>query len=71
MKELIEDDLTETQSEINRIESYLDGLYHERASICNSILRNENDLDRLKLREKILKQKLEQIKKEENNEKER
>lgn len=71
MKELIEDDLTETQSEIDRIKSYLDDLYRERASVCDSILRNENDLDRLRLREEILKQNLKQIKIEENNEKER
>lgn len=71
MKDLIRDDLKETQSEIGRIKSHLDGLYRERASICNSILRNENSLDRLKIREKLIKEKLEQIEKEKNNEKER
>ena len=71
MKELIEDDLMETQSSIKAIKSYLDNLYSERTSICDSILRGENDLDRLKLREEILKQKLKQIKEEENNEEER
>ena len=71
MKKMIEDDLLETQSSIETTKSYLDDLYLERESICDSILRNENDLDRLKLREEILKQKLEQIKKEENNEKKR
>lgn len=69
MKNLIEDDLLETQSSIKTTKVYLDSLYLERVSICNSILRNE--LDRLKLREEILKQKLEQIEKEENNEEER
>ena len=68
MKKMIEDDLLETQSSIETTKSYLDDLYLERESICDSILRNENDLDRLKLREEILKQKLEQIEKEENNE---
>ena len=71
MKELIEDDLMETQSSIETTKSYLDDLYLERESICDSILRNENDLNRLKLREEILKQKLKQIKEEENNEEER
>ena len=68
MKKLIEDDLWETQSSIETTKAYLDNLYLERTSICDSILRHENDLDRLKLREEILKQKLEQIEKEENNE---
>ena len=68
MKKMIEDDLLETQSSIETTKSYLDDLYLERTSICDSILRHENDLDRLKLREEILKQKLEQIEKEENNE---
>ena len=68
MKKMIEDDLLETQSSIETTKSYLDNLYLERTSICDSILRHENDLDRLKLREEILKQKLEQIKKEKNNE---
>jgi hypothetical protein len=61
MKELIEDDLRETQSSIKTTKTYLNNLYLERKSICESILRNENDLDRLKLREEILKQKLKQI----------
>lgn len=65
MKKLIEDDLQETLSSIETTKSYLDGLYLERESICDSILRKENDLDRLKLREEILKQELEQIEKEE------
>lgn len=71
MKNLIEDDLLETQSSIKTTKVYLDSLYLESVSICDSILRNENELDRLKLREEILKQKLEQIEKEENNEEER
>lgn len=71
MKKLIEDDLQGTQSSIRTTEAYLDNLYWERKSICDSILRSENDLDILKMREEILKQKLEQIEKKENNEKER
>ena len=71
MKELIEDDLQETLSSIETTKSYLDGLYLERESICDSILRKESDLDRLKLREEILKQKLKQIDKEGNNEEEK
>ena len=71
MKKLIEDDLWETQSSIETTKAYLDNLYLERTSICDSILRHENDLDRLKLREEILKQKLEQIKEEQNNEEEK
>lgn len=71
MKELIRDDLLETQSSIETTKAYLDDLYLERESICDSIRRNENDLDRLKLREEILKQKLKQIDKEGNNEEER
>lgn len=71
MKELIRDDLLETQSLIKTTKTYLDDLYSERESICDSILRKENYLDRLKLREEILKQKLEQIEKEGNNEEER
>lgn len=65
MKEPTRDDLLETQSSIETTKAYLDNLYLERESICDSILRNENDLARLKLREEILKQKLEQIEKEE------
>ena len=68
---MIEDDLLETQSSIETTKSYLDNLYLERTSICDSILRHENDLARLKLREEILKQKLEQIKEEQNNEEEK
>ena len=68
MKKMVEDDLMETQSSIETTKSYLDNLYLERTSICDSILRHENDLDRLKLRQEMLKQKLEQIEKEENNE---
>lgn len=71
MKDLIRDDLLETQSSIETTKAYLDDLYLERESICDSIRRNENDLDRLKLREEILKQKLKQIDKEGNNEEER
>lgn len=71
MEKIIRDDLMETQSSIKAIKSYLDNLYWERKSICDSVLRSENDLDRLKLREEILKQKLKQIKEEENNEEER
>lgn len=68
MKKLIEDDLRETQSSIKTTKAYLDNLYFERDSICDSVLRTENDLNRLKMREEILKQELEQIEKEENNE---
>ena len=71
MKKLIEDDLMETQSSIETTKSYLNDLYLKRTSICDCILRHENDLDRLKLREEILKQKLEQIKEEQNNEEEK
>lgn len=61
----------ETQSSIKMTKAYLNNLYCERKSICDSILRSENELDRLKLREEILKQKLKQIDKEGNNEEER
>ena len=71
MKELLMKDLLETQKEIDFEEVRLDGFYRERESLCSGILSAENCLDRLKIREKLIKEKLEQIEKEENNEKER
>lgn len=69
MKEFIKANLEEAQSEIIRIESYLDKLYHKkRTPARDTILRVKDALNREKLREKILKQELEQIEKEENDE---
>lgn len=66
MKEFIKANLEEAQSEIIRIESYLEKLYHKkRTPARDTILSVKDDLARLKLREEILKQKLEQIEKEE------
>lgn len=72
MKEFIKTNLEEAQSEIIRIESYLEKLYHNKKTPArDTFLKVKDALNREKLREKILKQKLKQIEKEENNEKER
>lgn len=68
MKELLRKDLLETQKEIDFEEVRLDGFYQQRASLYRSILSAENSLDRLKIREKLIKEKLEQIKEAEDNE---
>ncbi len=71
MKKLIEDDLFWTKDQLKKVQIELFDYRREQERFTVLVKRKELEYDRLALRRDILKQKLEQIEKEENNEEER
>lgn len=71
MKKLIEDDLFWTKDQLKKVQIELFDYRREQERFTVLVKRKELEYNRLALRRDILKQKLEEIEKEENNEKER
>lgn len=71
MKKLIEDDLFWTKDQLKKVQIELFDYRREQERFTVLVKRKELEYDRLALRRDILKQKLEQIEKEGNNEEER
>lgn len=71
MKKLIEDDLFWTKDQLKRVQLELFECRREQERFTILVKRKELEYNRLALRRDILNQKLEQIKEEQNNEKER
>lgn len=71
MKKLIEDDLFWTKDQLKKVQIELFDYRREQERFTVLVKRKELEYDKLALRRDILKQKLEQIEKEENNEEER
>lgn len=71
MKKLIEDDLFWTKDQLKKVQIELFDYRREQERFTTLVKRKELEYNRLALRRDILKQKLEQIEKEGNNEEER
>ena len=68
MEKLIEADLFWTKDQLKKVQIELFEYRREQERFTVLVKRKELEYDRLALRRDILKQKLEQIKKEKNNE---
>lgn len=71
MEKLIEADLFWTKDQLKKVQIELFEYRREQERFTVLVKRKELEYDRLELRRDILKQKLEQIKEEQNNEEEK
>lgn len=71
MEKLIEADLFWTKDQLKKVQIELFEYRREQERFTVLVKRKELEYDRLALRRDILKQKLEQIKEEQNNEEEK
>jgi hypothetical protein len=71
MEKLIEADLFWTKDQLKKVQIELFEYRREQERFTTLVKRKELEYNRLELRRDILKQKLEQIKEEQNNEEEK